>query len=77
VLTPAKSEDSVSRQQRNSIYSRGTCLLDVVVREGPAVLELLAGEDEALLVRGNAGHQKNCRKLEPVFLSALVATMGD
>ena len=29
-------------------------LLDVVVREGAAVLELLAGEDEALLVRGDA-----------------------
>ena len=29
-------------------------LLDVVVGEGTAVLELLAGEDQALLVRGNA-----------------------
>ena len=29
-------------------------LLDVVVGEGAAVLELLAGEDQALLVRGNA-----------------------
>ena len=29
-------------------------LLDVVVRERTSVLELLAGEDEALLVRGNA-----------------------
>ena len=29
-------------------------LLDVVVRQGAAVLELLAGEDEALLIRGNA-----------------------
>ena len=29
-------------------------LLDVVVREGAAVLELLAGEDEALLVRRDA-----------------------
>ncbi len=28
-------------------------LLDVVVRESPAVLELLPGEDEPLLVRGN------------------------
>jgi hypothetical protein len=28
-------------------------LLDVVVRQGPAVLELLPGEDEALLVRGD------------------------
>jgi hypothetical protein len=29
-------------------------LLDVVVGKGAAVLELLAGEDQALLVRGNA-----------------------
>jgi hypothetical protein len=29
-------------------------LLDVVIGEGAAVLELLAGEDEALLIRGNA-----------------------
>ena len=32
----------------------GGLLLDVVVREGPAVLELLAGEDQPLLVRGDA-----------------------
>ena len=31
-----------------------TLLLDVVVREGPAVLQLLAGEDEPLLVRRDA-----------------------
>ena len=29
-------------------------LLDVVVRERPAVLQLLAGEDQPLLVRGDA-----------------------
>ena len=29
-------------------------LLDVVVSQGAAILQLLAGEDEALLVRGNA-----------------------
>ena len=29
-------------------------LLDVVVREGAAVLELLSGEDEPLLIWGNA-----------------------
>ena len=29
-------------------------LLDVVVGEGPAVLELLASEDQPLLVRGDA-----------------------
>ena len=32
----------------------GAILLDVVVGEGPAVLQLLAGEDEPLLVRGDA-----------------------
>ena len=32
----------------------GRLLLDVVVRKGAAVLELLAGEDETLLVGGNA-----------------------
>ena len=31
-----------------------TDLLDVVVGKGAAILELLAGEDQALLVRGNA-----------------------
>jgi len=31
----------------------GGLLLYVVVSEGPAVLQLLAGEDEALLVRGD------------------------
>jgi len=29
-------------------------LLDVVVAQGPSILELLAGEDETLLIRGNA-----------------------
>ena len=33
---------------------KGALLLDVVVGEGAAILELLAGEDQALLVRGNA-----------------------
>jgi len=33
---------------------QGGLLLDVVVRQGAAVLQLLAGEDEALLVRGDA-----------------------
>jgi hypothetical protein len=32
---------------------QGRLLLDVVVGEGAAVLELLAGEDETLLIRGN------------------------
>lgn len=33
---------------------QGRLLLDVVVRKGPAVFELLASKNEALLVRGNA-----------------------
>jgi len=33
---------------------KGGLLLDVVVREGAAILELLAREDETLLVRGDA-----------------------
>jgi len=33
---------------------KGRLLLDVVVAQRAAVLQLLAGEDEALLVRGNA-----------------------
>ena len=33
---------------------QGGLLLDVVVGQGAAVLQLLAGEDQALLVRGDA-----------------------
>ena len=33
---------------------KGGLLLDVVVREGAVILELLAREDETLLVRGDA-----------------------
>jgi hypothetical protein len=33
---------------------QGRLLLDVVVGKGAAVLELLAGEDETLLIRGNS-----------------------
>jgi hypothetical protein len=29
-------------------------LLDVVIRESTAILELLSGEDETLLIRGNS-----------------------
>merc|ERR1712151_53625 len=42
--TTAQAQDQV----------KGGLLLDVVVREGTAVLELLASEDQALLVRRNA-----------------------
>ncbi len=33
---------------------KGGFLLDVVISQGAAVLELLTGKDEALLIRGNA-----------------------
>ena len=33
---------------------QGRLLLDIVVRESAAVLQLLAGEDQALLIRGDA-----------------------
>ena len=33
---------------------QGRLLLDVVVRKGSTILELLAGEDQSLLVRRNA-----------------------
>merc|ERR1719407_90331 len=39
-------------ETENQVQSR--LLLDVVVRKGAPVLELLAGEDETLLIGGNA-----------------------
>ena len=33
---------------------KGRLLLDVVIRKSAAILELLAGEDQALLVRGDS-----------------------
>ena len=44
LATTTKAEDKV----------KGGLLLDVVVGEGAAILKLLAGEDEALLIRGDA-----------------------
>ena len=32
----------------------GRLLLNVIIRKGPAILELFSGEDEALLVRGDS-----------------------
>ena len=46
--TTTQSEDEVE----------GRLLLDVVIRERATVLKLLAGEDEALLVRGDAYAKK-------------------
>jgi hypothetical protein len=44
--------DDAAAQAEHKVQRR--LLLDVVVRERAAVLELLSGEDEALLVRGDA-----------------------
>jgi hypothetical protein len=43
LTTTTQAEDEV----------KGRLLLDVVVRKSAAILELLTGEDQALLVRGN------------------------
>ena len=48
--TPNKGENKVE----------GRLLLDVVVRKCAAVLELLAGEDQALLVRGDTCSSRSC-----------------
>ena len=44
--------DDTTTEAEDQVESR--LLLDVVVGKSAAVLELLAGEDQALLVRGNA-----------------------
>jgi len=44
--------DDSSTQTQDQV--EGRLLLDVVVRQGAPVLQLLAGEDETLLVRGDA-----------------------
>ena len=44
--------DDTTTETEDQVESR--LLLDVVVGQGAAILELLAGEDQALLVRGNA-----------------------
>ena len=45
----------VPRCGYSEAHVEGGLLLDVVVREGSAVLELLSGEDQSLLVRGLQG----------------------
>jgi hypothetical protein len=50
----------------------GGLLLDVVVRKSATVLELLSGEDQTLLVRGNA--LLVCWVLEAKVLDCLAAT---
>ena len=44
LATTAQAQDQV----------QGRLLLDVVVRQGAPVLQLLAGEDQTLLIRGDA-----------------------
>jgi hypothetical protein len=44
--------NDTTTETENKVQSR--LLLDVVVGEGSAILELLASEDQSLLVRGNA-----------------------
>jgi hypothetical protein len=44
--------DDSTTETEDQVQSR--LLLDVVVGQSAAILELLAGEDQALLVRGNA-----------------------
>jgi uncharacterized membrane protein len=44
--------DDATTETEDQVESR--LLLDVVVGQSAAILELLAGEDQALLVRGNA-----------------------
>jgi hypothetical protein len=44
--------DDATTETEDQVESR--LLLDVVVGKGAAILELLAGEDQTLLVRGNA-----------------------
>jgi hypothetical protein len=43
-----------ARSHGENIGSEVSYLLDVVVAQSAAILELLAGEDQTLLVRGNA-----------------------
>ena len=66
---PEGGLDHSSTQPEHQV--EGALLLDVVVGEGPAVLKLLAGEDQPLLVRGDAllvlGERVRNLKLQGVF----------
>ena len=44
--------DSTTTETKNEM--EGRLLLDVVIAEGSAILELLTGKDESLLIRGNS-----------------------
>jgi hypothetical protein len=61
---------------------KGGLLLDVVVRKGPAVLQLLAGKDETLLIWGDAllvlenknskSFMKICFEIERAWFNAII-----
>ncbi len=44
--------DSTTTETKNEM--EGRLLLDVVIAKGSAILELLTGKDESLLIRGNS-----------------------
>ena len=47
---------------------KGGLLLDVVVGKSAAILELLSGEDETLLIRGDTGRDKARTRISISFL---------
>jgi len=53
-LTRQSLHEDLHPSSQSQHEMEGRLLLDIVVREGPPVLKLLAGEDKTLLVRGNA-----------------------
>ena len=53
-LSCKQQKGGIQAQHRVPHQVEGRLLLDVVVRQGAAVLELLAGEDQALLVGRDA-----------------------
>ena len=52
--TIAKNSSRLNSSTKSEDEVEGGLFLDVVVAKGPPVLELLPGEDESLLVRGDA-----------------------
>ncbi len=71
-MIPPRRLGSTHEDRRNkSYYKRNSpehevksrLLLDVVVTESTAILELLAGEDQPLLVRRDAGQEsQSCQR---------------
>ena len=57
-MTTQNSTESGSQVNAPEDEVKSGLLLDVVVAQGAAILELLAGEDQTLLVWGNAIHAK-------------------